>query len=203
MRIAIVDYGMGNISSLISSLKFLGIKDIVISNDYEQLASADKLIMPGVGNYASAAQRISSLNLNSVLHRLVVVEKKPILGVCLGMQILATCSTESGFNKGLQFVDGEVDKFDNSSLKIPHVGYNQVFPDLNSRLYLGLSETPDFYFTHSYKMHSSSDIGQSFANYGGQFIVSFEVGNIAGVQFHPELSQKNGLRLLNNFIELF
>nr|VVV02827.1 Imidazole glycerol phosphate synthase subunit HisH [Aliivibrio wodanis] len=203
MRIAIVDYGMGNISSIVSALRYIGVDDIIISNNPEELAGADKLILPGVGNYANAAKKVVNLNLKEILYKLVVVEKKPILGICLGMQILGLSSTESGFNQGLGFVDGCVDKFEGRNLKIPHVGYNQVSPNQSSRLYDGLSNSPDFYFTHSFKMMSESDIGESMTCYGNSFIASFEVGNIAGVQFHPELSQTNGLKLLQNFVERF
>ncbi|MEZ8223236.1 imidazole glycerol phosphate synthase subunit HisH [Vibrio splendidus] len=203
MKIAIVDYGMGNISSMISALRYLGIDDIVVSHKAEELAKADKLILPGVGNFSTAAQKISDLGLEAILYEQVVTNKKPILGVCLGMQILGLSSTESGENRGLSFVNGSVDKFQVAGLKVPHVGCNQVIPHGESRLYIGLSDEPDFYFTHSFKMTSPSDIGQSVTRYGDNFIASFEVDNIAGVQFHPELSQTNGLKLLQNFIELF
>tara|TARA_Y100000588_G_C14276842_1_gene934773 strand:- start:3342 stop:3953 length:612 start_codon:yes stop_codon:yes gene_type:complete len=203
MKVAIVDYGMGNISSIISALRYLGINDIVVSHKSEELTNADKLILPGVGNFSTAAQKISDLGLEPILYEQVVINKKPILGVCLGMQILGLSSTESGDNRGLGFVNGSVDRFQANGLKVPHVGCNQVKPHHNSRLYVGLSDDPDFYFTHSFKMTSSSDIGQSETKYGDSFIASFETDNIAGVQFHPELSQTNGLKLLQNFIELF
>ena len=203
MKIAIVDYGMGNISSIVSALQYIGIDDIIISKNSDELSSADKLILPGVGNYAMAAEKIVNLKLRDILHRLVIVEKKPILGICLGMQILGLSSTESGFNEGLGFINARVDKFEATKLKIPHVGYNQVYPSSKSRLYSGLSDNPDFYFTHSFKMSSDLDIGQSITCYDDNFIASFEIENIAGVQFHPELSQTNGLKLLQNFIEHF
>ena len=119
------------------------------------------------------------------------------------MQLLGCSSTESGFNSGLSFVDGAVDKLEHSGLKVPHVGYNQVIATKNSRLYTGIEGTPDFYFTHSFKMLSESNVGQSFCHYGEDFVASFEEDNVAGVQFHPELSQKNGLQLIKNFVELF
>lgn len=203
MKLVIVDYGMGNISSIISALHFIGIQDISVSNDIDILRSADKLILPGVGNYSTAINRILELNMVNILHELVYVEKKPILGICLGMQLLGESSLEGGFHKGFGLVDGIVEKFALDNLKVPHVGFNQVKNTNKLRLYAGLPENPDFYFTHSYKMSSGSDIGQSICDYGGDFIASFEIDNIAGVQFHPELSQNNGLKLLKNFIELF
>lgn len=203
MKLVIVDYGMGNISSIVSAFRFIGVEDISVSNDVDVLHSADKLILPGVGNYSTAIQKMHDLNIFNMLNKLVHVEKKPILGICLGMQLFGLSSDEGGENKGLGLVDGTVDKFVSESLKIPHVGFNQVKPNADSRLFTGLSGTPDFYFTHSYKMTSNVNISQSMCEYDGDFIASFEFENIAGVQFHPELSQHNGLRLLKNFIELF
>lgn len=203
MKLVIVDYGMGNITSIISALNFLGLDDVVVSNKSSILNGADKLILPGVGNYATAIAKIRKLKLDKHLEELVINQKKPILGICLGMQLLGCSSTESGFNDGLSLVKGVVDKFCNNELKVPHVGFNQVIPSQQSRLYAGIEGNPDFYFTHSFKMLSESSIGQSLCTYGESFIASFELENVAGVQFHPELSQKNGLHLIKNFIELF
>ena len=203
MKVVIVDYGMGNIFSIFGALKYLGIDNVELSNSTKDLKSADKLILPGVGNFYSAVSKITELGLGRKLNNLVINEKKPILGICLGMQLLGISSTENGFNTGLNFVPGEVKKFSDSNLKIPHVGYNQVRPNTNSRLFNGIREKTDFYFTHSYMMQSEKDIGESLCTYGRDFIASFEVENVAGVQFHPELSQRNGLLLLKNFIELF
>lgn len=201
MKIGIIDYGMGNISSLISALNYLGYEDVEISHDYRVLQQADKLILPGVGNYAEAALQLDKLGLNDTLKSLVVEQKKPILGICLGMQILGMSSTESGYNEGLCFIDGHVEKFTSKSLKVPHVGYNQVSQTQNSILFTGIDDGSDFYFIHSFRMMSDSDIRQSVCEYGESFVASFEVENIAGVQFHPELSQNNGLKLINNFLE--
>ena len=203
MKLVIVDYGMGNITSIISALKFLGQENVVVSNSIQVLNTADRLILPGVGNYATAMDKINELNLDKHLAELVLGKKKPIFGICLGMQLLGCSSTESGFNLGLSLVKGTVGKFCKSALKVPHVGYNQVKPCVNSRLYTHFCEEPDFYFTHSYRMLSEVDIGQSYCRYGDEFVASFEFDNIAGVQFHPELSQKNGLQLIKNFVELF
>jgi len=203
MKLVIVDYGMGNISSIISALSYIGQDDVVVSNDAQTLNNADKLILPGVGNYAMAIAKIRKLNLDAQIEELVINQKKPILGICLGMQLLGDSSTESGFNSGLSLVSGTVDKFIESEQKVPHVGYNQVISSKDSRLYAGIEDNSDFYFTHSFKMLSGSTIGQSFCRYGEDFVASFELDNIAGVQFHPELSQKNGLQLISNFVELF
>jgi imidazole glycerol-phosphate synthase subunit HisH len=203
MKVVIVDYGMGNIYSLSSALKFIGANEILFANDHESLLSADKIILPGVGNFGMASARIHELGLDSILNDVVIENKKPILGVCLGMQLLGLSSTENGYNKGLGFIDGICERFKDESLKVPHVGCNQVQANSSSKLLQGLDEAPDFYFTHSYRMTCSTDIGQSICDYGSDFVASFEHGHISGVQFHPELSQKNGLKLLKNFIDLF
>lgn len=203
MKLVIVDYGMGNLKSVTSAIRYLGYSDITLSNEFSVLRSADKLILPGVGNYARAMSKINELALTSNIRQLVLDEKKPILGICLGMQLMGHSSTESGFNTGLGLIDGVVDAFDSKELKIPHVGYNQVTPCQDSRLYSGIHDKPDYYFTHSFRMSSSADLGKTSCIYGEEFVASFEIDNIAGVQFHPELSQINGLQLLRNFIELF
>jgi glutamine amidotransferase len=116
---------------------------------------------------------------------------------------MALSSDEDGISNGLGFIEANVKKFDIKNLKIPHVGFNQVRFNGSSILYDGLENLSDFYFTHSYQMQSDIDINQSICEYGNEFIVSYEVDNIAGVQFHPELSQTNGLKLLDNFIKRF
>ncbi len=203
MKVVIADYGMGNIKSIVSALNYLGVDDIVVSADYETLKSADKIILPGVGSFRKAMNQIKENNLDNYLKDIVVENKKPLIGICLGMQLLGTSSTEDGFTEGLGFVNGRCIKFDNTDLKVPHVGFNQLKTENRFKLYEGLAEKSDFYFTHSYKMISEDQINQSYCNYGDDFIASFEYNNIVGVQFHPELSQKNGLKLLKNFIENF
>ena len=201
--IGIINYGLGNVGALKNIFFEANIEIKIISNPGEIDNNIDKLILPGVGNYAMAIAKIRKLNLDAQIEELVINQKKPILGICLGMQLLGDSSTESGFNSGLSLVSGTVDKFIESEQKVPHVGYNQVISSKDSRLYAGIEDNSDFYFTHSFKMLSGSTIGQSFCRYGEDFVASFELDNIAGVQFHPELSQKNGLQLISNFVELF
>jgi glutamine amidotransferase len=203
MKLVIVDYGMGNIQSISSSLKYLGVENVEVSSDYHVFKAADKLILPGVGSFGKAMQRIKQQEIDKYLSELVVADKKPLLGICLGMQLLGKSSTEDGENEGLGFVDGVVQKFEIGTLKVPHVGFNQVDIAKGTRLYQDLNPNPDFYFTHSYRMMSDAAINQSTCNYGENFVASFEIDNIAGVQFHPELSQHNGLNLLRNFISTF
>ncbi len=203
MKITIVDYGMGNIKSIVSALKYLEIEEIIVSNNPSDIVSADKLILPGVGSFPMAMSNIKKLNLDKYLRDAVIVDKKPILGICLGMQLMGDSSTEDSYSHGLGFIKGTVRKFSASSLKIPHIGFNQVKVNNNSKLFEGLNDLSDFYFVHSFRMISDANINQSTCTYNGKFIASFECDNIAGVQFHPELSQTNGLKLLNNFIKYF
>ena len=203
MKIVIVDYGMGNIKSIESTLKYLGVEDVILSSDFQVLKSADKILLPGVGSFGRAIEQIKSKNLDKYLIDIVVENNKPLLGICLGMQLLGMSSTEDGFNKGLGFINAKCEKFDNSVIKVPHVGFNQIKINGDMKIYDGLKTEADFYFTHSYKMMSEHEINQSYCSYDSDFIASFELNNIAGVQFHPELSQTNGLKLLKNFIEKF
>lgn len=203
MRIVIVDYGMGNIKSIFSTLLYLGVDGIILSDKEEDFIQADKIILPGVGSFAKAMENIKNKNIDLILENEVIKKKKPLLGICLGMQLLGRSSTEDGFTKGLGYIDAEVTKFEDINMKIPHVGFNQVVINPNSNLYKGIATNPDFYFTHSYKMISDKNINTSLCNYSCDFVASFEYQNILGVQFHPELSQKNGLKLLENFIYNF
>ena len=203
MKIAIVDYGMGNIKSITSTLIFLGVDEVLVTNNFDELKNSEKIILPGVGSFAKAMSKIIENKIEKKLYELVKINKKPLLGICLGMQLLCNSSTEDGFTKGLAFINADVTKFEENNLKIPHVGFNQVSKNVDSILFQEIQNDSDFYFTHSYKMSTNDNINQSFCQYGAEFVASFEYRNIAGVQFHPELSQRNGLRLLNNFILKF
>lgn len=204
MKIVIVDYGMGNIKSIYSAFKYLGVDDIMISNQSHDILSADKLILPGVGSFKKAIKNIKALYIDEYLEEAIQVKKKPILGICLGMQLMGESSNEGDFTTGLGFIPGKVTLLNiGNILKVPHVGFDQVEFSASSRLSKGLPNLSDFYFIHSYKMNCDEDINQALCDYGGSFIASYEKDNIAGVQFHPELSQKNGLKLLQNFMERF
>ena len=203
MKIVVVDYGMGNLKSVLSVFDYLGYDNVVISNNPNILKKADKLILPGVGSFAMAMSSLIEFKLVDLIRDLAALYKVPLLGICLGMQLMGKSSTEGGFTKGLGLVDGVVENFTRGYEKIPHVGYNQVKINKNSRLFKGISQDSDYYFTHSYRMKSEKDIGQSACNYIDEFVCAFELDNTAGVQFHPELSQANGIKLLRNFLELF
>ena len=201
MMVAIVDYGMGNIYSVQSALRFLGF-DSVCTRNHEEIINADKIILPGVGSFSEAIENIKKLKLVPVLETAVLKNKTPILGICLGMQLLGLSSTEEKFTKGLGFFPGTIEKFNNNSLKIPHVGFNKILPPNNSILYSNFNNNLDFYFVHSYRMLTEIKNGVAYCSYGGDFVASFEHQNIFGTQFHPEKSQTNGLNLIKNFLNI-
>ena len=204
MKLVIVDYGMGNLKSLTGALNHIGVQNISITNNLDEIDSADKLILPGVGAFKLAMKNIKNLNLDKALRSNVLDKKKPLLGICLGMQLLTNSSTEGGLSEGLQIVPGKVTRFKGGELSVPHIGINQVNPFKGSKLYTSISqESIDFYFVHSYKMTTNEEINQSNTHYISEFVSSFEKDNIVGVQYHPELSQSNGLKVLSNFISLF
>ncbi len=205
MKIVIIDYGMGNLMSIKSAFQYLGVEDVVISHNHREIINdADKLLLPGVGSFNKAMNSIRELGLDTTLRQAVIDQGKPILGICLGMQLLSKSSNEDGYSEGLGFINSNCKRFSTEGLKIPHVGFNQLKVNGDSKLFQGLPKLSDFYFTHSYRMNlSSSDLKQSICSYGEDFIAAFEHENITGTQFHPELSQTNGLTLLKNFIDKF
>jgi len=202
MKVVIVNYGMGNIYSIQSALKFLGL-DSEYTDQPEKILNADKIILPGVGSYRKAMENIISKGLEDTIKETVQIKGKPIFGICLGMQLLGTSSTEDGFTKGLALFDGIVERFsDKYDLKIPHIGYNEITPSIGSILFQNLDTGSDFYFVHSYRMMTQITQGIATCNYGEKFIAAFEQKNVFGTQFHPEKSQTNGLILLKNFLSI-
>lgn len=204
--ITIVDYGMGNLFSIKSAIHYLGAESIITS-DLNIIKNADKLILPGVGSFKQAIVNLKKNDLDVIIKGSVTKKKIPILGICLGMQLLGSSSTEDGFSEGLGLIDSPVERFNDKllgNLKIPHVGFETVSVVGETKLFEGLSSQVDFYFTHSYRMffeHQPYVIGT--CSHGETFVAAFEKDNICGTQFHPEKSQTNGLALLKNFIERF
>lgn len=201
--IVIVDYGMGNLGSVLNMLKKLN-QNAVISSDIALIKSAQKLILPGVGNFQKAMQNLSDLNLISILNQKVLVEKTPLLGICLGMQLLTKRSDE-GNVFGLGWIDAETIKFNFNnypSLKTPHMGWNNVDFKGDNLISEGI-ENSRFYFVHSYfvKCSNISNV-LSTTIYGLEFHSGIFSDNIYGVQFHPEKSHKFGFKLLANFCKL-
>jgi len=204
--IVVIDYGMGNLGSIANMLKYLG-ANAVISADKTLIEKADKLILPGVGHFDRAMQNINQLDLFNLIQYKALDKQAPIMGICLGMQLLCNFS-EEGNDKGLAIVDADVVKFNfekSQKLKVPHMGWSNVeIAKSNSLITKGLTEDARFYFVHSYyvKCNNESDI-LTRSLYGDSFISSFEKNNIVGVQFHPEKSHKYGITLFRNFIENF
>lgn len=203
-RLVIVNYGMGNLNSVKRAMSRLRV-DSVISSKPEDIAESDKIILPGVGHFGKAMSNLKELGLLDVLNEVVLIKKKPILGICLGMQLLAEKS-EEGDSVGLGYIDGEVVKFrvsDSLKYKVPHMGWNQIIAKKESPLMKDLPEPKEFYFVHSYhfKTANESDV-LNRTNYDYDFVSAVEKDNIFGVQYHPEKSHDTGAKLLKNFIEL-
>lgn len=202
-QVIIVDYGMGNLWSVRSALRYLG-ADPIVSGDPAQVAAADTLILPGVGSFRKAMDALHAQDLTEALTEAVLGRKGKILGICLGMQLLAEKGTEDGECQGLGLIPGSVDRFtleELGSLKVPHIGFNHVSATQQSRLFKGIASPADFYFVHSYRLLAPDLPGEpGLCRYGIEFLAAYEHENIFATQFHPEKSQTNGLKLLNNFL---
>lgn len=211
--ILVIDYGMGNLRSIEKALRKVGV-DFKVSSAASDIDAASAILLPGVGSFGEGMRNLKRLGILKPLTKAVIGEKKPLLGVCLGMQLLFKTSEEGGSN-GLGFIDGEVRKFSfagananpgtragaKAKMKIPHMGWNDVFgPDLAKMpLFKNLDEHTNFYFVHSYHAVPKEVAACGYTNYGYDFVSAIQKGNIFGTQFHPEKSQKKGLELLKNF----
>ena len=204
--IVIIDYGMGNLFSIQSAIRYLGVESIITA-DPNIISNADKLILPGVGSFYKAMDNLHTSGLVAVLRESVISKQIPILGICLGMQLMGASSTEDSFCDGLRLIDCPVERFDDKkseALKVPHVGFNTVSVMHQRKLFDGLGSQVDFYFTHSYRMkYTDQSHVVGICHHGESFIAAFEKEHICGTQFHPEKSQTNGLLLLRNFIKNF
>ena len=202
--IAIIDYGMGNLGSVRRKLDRIGVQS-VITSDPEEIRNSEKLILPGVGHFGNAVHEIKSRGLWDVLNHQVLSEKKPILGICLGMQLMAKKS-EEGDVAGFGWFDAEVIRFkvqDTLKFKVPHMGWNQVEQKKQSLLFENVNPCMSFYFVHSY--HLVCDHQEDILNmtdYEYPFVSAIQKENLYGVQYHPEKSHDCGEQLLNNFAHL-
>ena len=199
MAIGIIDYGMGNLKSVSNAIHFLG-GDCYISADYEQLSQAEKLILPGVGAFQDAIIRIRDKKFDRLLE-LAQQKKLPILGICLGMQLMFDSSEEFGYNQGLGLLPGKIAKLD-VPLKIPHMGWNRLNILKTNPLFKDLPEEVYVYFVHSYYLETRADIVSATTHYGKEIQIAAQHENTYVLQFHPEKSGKVGLQILKNFIEL-
>lgn len=202
-EVVIIDYGMGNLWSVASAVKFLG-HTPVISADPSMISAAETLILPGVGSFRRAIQTIRNQSIDKAIFESLEKTQAKILGICLGMQLLGASSTEDGLTDGLGLVKNKVTKLissDEAPLKIPHVGFNQVQQPKNSKLFAQLSVDAVFYFVHSYAMQTLDDSSKCATTLHGQkFVSAIESSQVFGTQFHPEKSQKSGLKVLENFL---
>ncbi len=201
--ITIIDSGIGNVGSVFNMLRKLRAR-VRISTDKNEIAKSDKLILPGVGHFDRGMDSLNSSGLESILSEQVFVNRKPILGICLGMQMM-TRGSQEGTQKGLGWVAADTIKFSpDNNLKIPHMGWNQVQSSIGAKLFENtLEEYERFYFVHSYYVRADNpeDVA-AYCHYGHDFVASFEVDNIMGVQFHPEKSHLFGMNLFQKFIDL-
>ena len=202
-NVTVIDYGMGNLWSVLSALRYLGCNPIV-SGDPHQITSADSLILPGVGSFRKAMMALQDKFLDHAIIETVQTKGTKILGICLGMQLMGTSSSEDGDTPGLGLIKSVVEKFTPQEIgtnKIPHIGFDLVHSQPDSLLFKGLQQAADFYFVHSYRMLPADLVGKkAICDYGVEFLAAYEQDNIFAAQFHPEKSQTNGLILLKNFL---
>jgi imidazole glycerol-phosphate synthase subunit HisH len=203
--ITIINYGLGNIKAFANIYHKLGVA-FSIATKPEDLKGATKIILPGVGDFDWAMERLDKSGMRQPLDELILEQELPVLGICVGMQILAN-SSEEGNLPGLGWIDAKVKKFDTSQFKqktkIPHMGWNDVSPIKNNGLFTGLETNALFYFLHSYYFECNKpEDTLAVANYGSQFACAANHNNIYGVQFHPEKSHQYGIQLLHNFANL-
>tara|TARA_Y100001968_G_scaffold112746_1_gene102169 strand:- start:342 stop:986 length:645 start_codon:yes stop_codon:yes gene_type:complete len=203
-RITIIDYGMGNIQSVSSAIKFLGYES-TISNSHDLILRSTHIILPGVGEFRTAMSNLEILGLSDLLIDIYTSKRIKILGICLGMQLLARSSEEGGFTKGLGLIPGEIVSLEKlGALRLPHIGFNEVSMPSNSVLGGWSNTSQDFYFVHSYCLSTSitNNAKIGITEYGQNFISLYEMDPIYATQFHPEKSQTNGLYLIKSFLEL-
>lgn len=203
--IAIIDYGMGNLRSVYNAFRSLG-REATIASKPEQMRDARGIVLPGVGAFGDGMHNLREWGFVEELDAQVLRGGKPFLGLCLGLQLLATTSSEHGENLGLNWIHGTVDRIKfragNENLRIPHIGWNEVRFERKDGLYAGLGESQSFYFVHSFVLKpSDASVVSGVCNYGVDIVASVEFDNIAATQFHPEKSHKAGLAVLHNWCE--
>lgn len=201
--VCVINYGLGNIGSLVNMCRFIGMETIV-GSDKESIARASHLILPGVGTFDKGISNLNANGLFDIVNEAVINQKKPILGLCLGAQIMLEKS-EEGILKGFGWVEGDVVRFQlPNSLKIPHMGWNSLLEYENEELFKNMPDFPPrFYFVHSYHFNISNNENiVCKTNYGNNFVSGFRRENIYGMQFHPEKSHQFGIQFLKNFLKL-
>ena len=208
MNVTIVDYNSGNISSVINSFKEVA-KDkikIQVTSDLNKIKSSDKVVLPGQGSFKSCVDALNNINgLVDTLNEFVINNKKPLLGICVGLQMFADIGYEEIETKGLSWISGKVLKIDNQNgkYKLPHIGWNQIKILKNSKIFKDIENNSHMYFVHSYEfIPEDKNVISATVDYSSNIVCSVEKENIFGTQFHPEKSDKDGLKLINNFLEI-
>lgn len=201
-NIVIVDYGVGNTCSVSNAIKVLGYRKLKISSGKADILKADALILPGVGAFEACVNSLRERQLDTLLHEAVLIRKIPILGICVGMQLMSTISEENGNHAGLDWISGRVVKLElPKSYAVPHVGWNDIRLRGDDILFSRTPNSPSFYFDHSYHYQCDHVFVTAECDYGVPVIAAIQKDNIYGVQFHPEKSQNNGLKLFRSFFD--
>jgi imidazole glycerol-phosphate synthase subunit HisH len=208
MNVTIVDYNSGNISSVINSFKEAA-KDkvnIEVTSDLNKIKSSDKLVLPGQGSFKSCVDALNSISgLIDTLNEFAINDKKPLLGICVGLQMFADIGNEETQTKGLGWISGKVSKIDNKQgkFKLPHIGWNEIHIVKKNQIYKGIENKSHMYFVHSYEyIPEDKNVISATTDYSSKIVCSVEKENLFGVQFHPEKSDKTGLKIIGNFINL-
>jgi imidazole glycerol-phosphate synthase subunit HisH len=208
MNVTIVDYNSGNISSVINSFKEAAKKkiNIQVTSDLNKIKSSDKVVLPGQGSFKSCIEALNGIDgLVEILNEFAVTNKKPLLGICVGLQMFADIGYEEIETKGLGWLPGKVSKIDNQSgaFKLPHIGWNQVSIIKKSKIFKDIENNSHMYFVHSYEfIPEDKNVISATTDYSSKIVCSVEKENIFGTQFHPEKSDKIGLKIIENFINL-
>jgi glutamine amidotransferase len=208
MNVTIVDYNSGNISSVINSFKEVA-KDranIEVTSDLDKIKSSDKVVLPGQGSFKSCVDALNNISgLVETLNEFAINNKKPLLGICVGLQMFADIGYEETETKGLGWISGKVSKIDNQNgkFKLPHIGWNQLDIIKDSKIFKDINNKSHMYFVHSYELiPEDKSVVSAIVNYSSKIVCSVEKENIFGTQFHPEKSDKSGLKLIDNFMKI-
>ena len=208
MNISIVDYNSGNISSVINSFKEVAKNkvNIEVTSDLKKIKSSDKVVLPGQGSFKGCVDALNKINgLTNALSEFAIVKKKPLLGICVGLQMFADVGYEETETKGLGWIAGRVSKIDNQNgkYKLPHIGWNQINIVKDSKIFKDIKNNSHMYFVHSYEfVPENKGVISATTDYSSDIVCSIEKENIFGTQFHPEKSDKMGLKIIDNFINL-
>ena len=208
MNITIVDYNSGNISSVINSFKEAAKEkvNIEVTSDLNKIKSSDKVVLPGQGSFKSCIDALSSINgLVDTLNEFAINDKRPLLGICVGLQMFADIGYEETETKGLGWISGKVSKIDNqkNKYKLPHIGWNEINILKDSKIFKNIENNSNMYFVHSYEfIPENKDVISATTDYSSNIVCAVEKENIFGTQFHPEKSDKIGLQIIENFIGL-